>query len=105
MYITGHRQTNPIDFGECQIYIVFLQKYKKFSYTLQPMESNSLKDSSIQTAHFTELKFGMYIISHHRIKAAGFGEFLMHSFLQEYKKYFLYITAYGDKNSLRGSST
>ena len=33
-----------------------------YSYTLRPMESNSLKCSSIQRIHSIDLKFGMYII-------------------------------------------
>ena len=79
MYITGHRRTNPIDFGGCRMHR-FLQEYKKVSYTLRPMVSNSLKCSTIQTMHSIELKFGMHIIGHHRTKATDFGEFLMHSF-------------------------
>ena len=61
------------------------------------MQSNSVKDSSIQTMHSIEFKFGMYIIGHHRTKATDFGEFLMHFFFfkQEVKKEFLHITAYG----------
>ena len=76
----------------------FLRSTRKVSYTLWPMESNYLKGAYIQTVHSTEFKLDMYIIGHHWAKAIYFGEFLMHSFfLQEYKKEFLYITAYGVK--------
>ena len=61
------------------------------------MESNSLKCFSIQMGHSIELKFGMYITGHRRTNPIDFGEYRMNSFLQEYKKEFLYITAYGVK--------
>ena len=39
-----------------------------------PMESNSLKCSSIQMIHPIELKFGMYIIGHRSNSCIDFGE-------------------------------
>ena len=42
MYITGHRRTNPIDFGEYRMNSSFTGVEKKNYYTLWPMESNSL---------------------------------------------------------------
>ena len=98
MYIIGHCRTNPIDFGECRTCSFFYRSTKKISYTLRPLESKSLKDSSIQTVHSIELKFVMYITDHYRTNITDFGEFQGHSFfLQGYKKEFLYITAYGVK--------
>ena len=41
-----------------------------------------------------ELKFGMYITGQSRTNPIDFGECRMYSFLQEYKKEFLYITSY-----------
>ena len=64
MYITSYRRTNPIDFGEYQMNSFFYSSTKKNSYTLRPMESDSLNCSSIQIVHSIELKFGMYIIGH-----------------------------------------
>ena len=61
------------------------------------MESNSLKGVCIKTVHSIEFKFGMHIIGHRRTKTFVFVEFPMHSFLREYKKKNLYITAYGVK--------
>ena len=61
------------------------------------MESDSLKCSSIQIVHSIELKFGMYIIGHRSTNCIDFGEYRMNSFLQEFKKEFLYIRAYGVK--------
>ena len=60
VYITGNRRTNPIDFGEYRMNTCFtgVQK-KKYSYTLRPMEPNSLKYSNIQTVHSIELKFAI----------------------------------------------
>ena len=46
MYITGYRRTNFIDFGEYRM-IFFYRSARKISYTLWPMESNSVKGSSI----------------------------------------------------------
>ena len=57
-------------------------------YTLWPMESNSLKCSSIQAMPLIELKFGMYIIDHRLTYCIDFGEFRITSFLLEYKKKF-----------------
>ena len=68
------------------------------------MESNSLKDSSIQMAHSIELKFGMYIIGHYWTNATDFGEFLMHSFFYRSKKKNCYTLRSMESNSLRGSS-
>ena len=67
------------------------------------MEWNSLKGSSIQTVHSIELKFGIYIISHHRTNLTDFCEYRIHSFLQEYKKEFLYIRP-TEWNFLKGSN-
>ena len=75
MYITGHRQTNPIDFGEYQMNSFFYRSTKKNTYTLWPIESNSLKCSSIQMEHSVELKFGLHIIGHHPTYCVEFGEF------------------------------
>ena len=61
-------------------WIVFLQEYKKNSYTLRSMESNSLKFSSIQMVRSTELKFSMYIIRHCPTHFVEFGEFRINSF-------------------------
>ena len=61
------------------------------------MEPTSLKCSSIQTVHWIELKFGMCVISHRPTYCVDFDEFIINNFLQEYKKEFLYITAYGVK--------
>ena len=62
------------------------------------MESNSLKCSSIQIVRSIELKFNMHIISHRPTYCVEFDEFKINSFfLQEHKKEFLYITAYGVK--------
>ena len=72
MYITVCRRTNPIDFGEYRMNSLFTGVQKKNSYTLRPMESNSLKDSSIQTMHSIEFKFGMYITGHHRANPVDF---------------------------------
>ena len=57
MRITGHRLTNPIDFGECRLFT----GVKKILY-ITAYGVNSLKGSTIQTVHSIELKFGMYII-------------------------------------------
>ena len=98
MYITGHRQRNPIDFGECQVNWFFYRNTKKNSYTLRSMESNSLKCSSVETVHSIKPKFDMYIIDCCPTYCVDFGEFRFNSFfLQEYKKGFLYITAHGVK--------
>ena len=86
MYKTGHDQTNPIDFGECQMHSFFYKSTKNISYRFQPMVSNSLKGSSIQMMHLIELKLGMYITIHHRAKATDFDEFLMHSFFTGVQK-------------------
>ena len=64
MHITDHRQTNPIDFGEYRMKSFFIGIKKKNSYALRPVESNSLKYSSIQMVLSIELKFSMYIIGH-----------------------------------------
>ena len=72
MYITCHHQTNPIDFGEYRMNSFFYRSTKKNSYTLRPMESNSLKCSSIQIIRLIDLKFGKYIIGHHRTNPINF---------------------------------
>ena len=81
---------NPIDFGKYRMTSFFYKSTKKNSYTLRPMESNSLKYSSIQMVLSIELKFGMYIIGHHSTYRVEFGEFRINSFLREHKKEFLY---------------
>ena len=64
MYITDHRRTNPIDFGEYRMFSFFYRSTKitVYSYKLRPMESNSLKRSSIQTMRLIKFKFGIYIM-------------------------------------------
>ena len=90
VYITGHRRTNPIDFGENRMNS-FLQEYKKeFLY-------NTAYEINFFKVHFIKLIFGVYITDHRPIYCIDFGEFQINSFLQEYKKEFLYITAYGVK--------
>ena len=59
MYIIVHRLIYCVDFGEFRINSFFYRSTKMYSYTLRPMESNSLKCSSIQTIHSIDLKFGM----------------------------------------------
>ena len=87
MYVTGHRRTNPIDFGEYRMNsFFFYRSTKKNSYTLRPMESNSLKCSSIQIVHSIELKFGMYITGHRRTNPINFGEYPMNRFFTGVKK-------------------
>ena len=58
----------------------FYRNTKNNSYTLWPMESNSLKYSSIQMVHSIELKFGMHIIGHLSSYCVEFGEFRINSF-------------------------
>ena len=60
MYIIGHHRTNATYFGECRMYSSFTE-VQNISYTLQTMESNSLKGSSIQTVYSIELKLSMFI--------------------------------------------
>ena len=80
MYMTGHRRTNPTDFGKCRMYSFFYRSTKKNPYTLRHMELNSLKGSSIQTVHSIELKFGMYIVDHCPTYCNNFGGFTINSF-------------------------
>ena len=61
------------------------------------MESNSLKCSSIQTVHSIEFKFDMHIIGHVLHIVSNLVNLGLIVFLQEYRKEFLYITAYGVK--------
>ena len=77
--------------------IVFYKSTRKSSYTLQPMELNSLKCSSNQMVHSIELKFGMDIIGHHSTYFIEFGKLRINSFLTGAQKIFLYVTAYGVK--------
>ena len=85
MYITCHSRTNPNDFGKCRMINSFFNRStKNNSYTLRPMELNSLKCSIFQIVHSIELKFGIYIIGHHLTNCIDFGEFRINSFLQEY---------------------
>ena len=52
----------------------------------------------VWTVHSVELKLGVYITGHRRTNPIDFGEYRMKSFfLQECKKKFWYITAYGVK--------
>ena len=51
------------------------------SYTLRPMESNSLKYSSILMVYLIELKFGIYIIGHHQMNPLDFGECRIYTIL------------------------
>ena len=67
-------------------WIVFLQEHKKKSYTLWPMDSNFLKFSCIQTVHFIELKYGMYITSHRLTYCVDFCEFRINSFFTGVQK-------------------
>ena len=53
-----------IDFGEFWINS-FFTGVQKNSYAVGPVESNSVKCSSIQMVHSIEVKFGMYFIGHH----------------------------------------
>ena len=53
--------------------------------------------ASVWTVHSIELKIGMHITSHRRTNPIDFDECRMNIFLQEYKKEFSYITAYGVK--------
>ena len=68
------------------------------SYALRPMESNSLKGTSIHTVHSIEFKFVMYIIGHRLTHCVDFGEFSFNSIFTGVRKEFLYITAYGVKS-------
>ena len=61
------------------------------SYTLRPLESNSLKCSNIQMVHSTELKFGMYFIGHRRTYYAEFGEFWINGFFTGAQKRILVL--------------
>ena len=79
MYSIGHRLIYCVDFGEFMINSFFYKSTKKYSYTLRPMESNSLKCSSIQMIHSIELNFGMYIIGHRPTYCVEFGEFRINS--------------------------
>ena len=60
--------------------VFFTGVQKSYSYTLRPMESNSLKYSSIQMMHSIDIKFGIYIIGHHSTNCIGFGEERSNSF-------------------------
>ena len=95
MYITSHCRTNPIDFVEFWMHNYFYVSPKTNSYTLRPMESNSLKGSGDQMVFQIVFKFGMDIISDHPTYCINFYEYMINCFLQEYKKEFLYIIAYG----------
>ena len=58
--------------------IFYRSKKKKNSWTLRPLESNSIKCSS--TVHSTELNFSMYIIGHRPPYCIDFSEFRINSF-------------------------
>ena len=45
--------------------------------------------------YLIKYKLGTHIIGHSHMTCIGFGECSFYSFLQGYKKEFLYITAYG----------
>ena len=62
------------------------KQQQKYSYTLQPMESNSLKCSSIQTVHSVELKIGLYILRHRPRYCIDFGEFRNNRFFHRSSK-------------------
>ena len=47
MYITGHPQTNSIDFGESWMDSFFYRSTKKNSYTLRPMDSNYKRSPNV----------------------------------------------------------
>ena len=51
----------------------------------------------VWTVHSIELKFGIDITGHRQTNPIDFGEYRMNRFLQECKKVFLYVTAYGVK--------
>ena len=55
------------------------------------------EQDSVKTVHLIELKFREYITRYRRTNPIDFGECQMHSFLQECKKEFLYLTTYGVK--------
>ena len=80
MHITVHYLIYCVDFGEYWMNSFFTGVQKNNSYTLRPMESNSLKYSNIQTVHSMELKFGMHIIVYYLIYCVDFGEFRINSF-------------------------
>ena len=103
-YIIGYRSTYCVDFGEFRINNFFYRSTKKNSYTLRPMESNSLKCSSIQTVHSIELKFGMHIIVHRLIYCVDFGEFSINSFFTGVQKKNSYTLRPTESNSLKCSS-
>ena len=87
----------PINYGKCRKHSFLFTRIQKDSYALRSMESNCLKGSGIQTVHSIEFKFDMYIIDHRFTFRINFSEFRINSFLQEYKKIFFYIAAYGVK--------
>ena len=70
----------PIDFGENRMHGNFIRVQKRNSYILRPMETNSLKCSSIQTVHWIDLKFGMHIKVHRPIYCLKFDELGINSF-------------------------
>ena len=73
MYITGHRRTKPVDFGEYQMNCFFTGIQKRNSYALQPMESNYKKYASVYTWLSTKLKFDMCIVDHCSLNYINFG--------------------------------
>ena len=64
----------------------FYRVQKKNSYTLRPMEPNSLKCSNMQTVNSIELKFGRYITGHRWANSIDFGEYRINSFLTGVQK-------------------
>ena len=74
MHIIVYRFKYCVDFGEFRINSFYTGVQKSFFYTLQPLESNSLKCSSIQTIHSINLKFNMHIIGHRSTNCIDFGE-------------------------------
>ena len=69
-----------VHIGWIVFFFFFCRSTKKNFYTLRPMESNSLKCSSIRMVHSIELKFGMHIIDHWPTYCVEFGEFRIDGF-------------------------
>ena len=57
----------------CLIFF-FCSSFFRCSYTIRPVDTNSLKCSSISIVHSIVLKFGMYILGHRRTNSTDFGE-------------------------------
>ena len=85
MDITGHSQTNPIDFGECRIYTFFCCIQKEFLY-ITTHRVKLLRVFSYPMIHSIELKFSMHIIGHCQTNPIDFGECRMYNFIFLFKK-------------------